>query len=81
MWQQNENEYTQNRERLIASLSANLKIFDFLTFRLRGGTDRYRDDKENKEYFTKYSDPSDMNSLEGSYRKMHTTRKTMWKVC
>ena len=69
MWQQNENEYTQNRERLIASLSANLKIFDFLTFRLRGGTDRYRDDKENKEYFTKYSDPSDINSLEGSYRK------------
>ncbi|MFV0581241.1 MAG: TonB-dependent receptor plug domain-containing protein, partial [Parabacteroides gordonii] len=69
MWQQNENEYTQNRERLIASLSANLKIFDFLNFRLRGGTDRYRDDKENKEYFTKYADPSDMNTLEGSYRK------------
>lgn len=69
MWQQNENEYTQNRERLIASLSANVKIFDFLNFRLRGGTDRYRDDKENKEMFEKYASPADMSSLQGSYRK------------
>lgn len=69
MWQQNENEYTQKRERIIASISANLKIFDFLNFRLRGGTDRYRDDKENKEYFERASDPADMTNLQGSYRK------------
>lgn len=70
LWQQNENEYTQNRERLIASLSANVKIFDFLNFRLRGGTDRYSDKKENKEMFQKYADPADMNNLQGSYQKI-----------
>lgn len=70
LWQQNENEYTQNRERLIASLSANVKIFDFLNFRLRGGTDRYSDKKENKEMFKKYADPADMSNLQGSYQKI-----------
>ena len=70
LWQQNENEYTQKRERLIASLSANLKIFDFLNFRLRGGTDRYSDKKEDKEMFKRYADPADMNNLQGSYRKV-----------
>lgn len=70
LWQQNENEYTTKRERLIASLSANLKIFDFLNFRLRGGTDRYSDKKEDKEMFKQYSDPADMNNLQGSYRKV-----------
>lgn len=69
LWQQNENEYTIGRERLIASMSANLKIFDFLNFRLRGGTDRYSDKKENKEMFEKYANPADMNELQGSYRK------------
>lgn len=69
MWQQNENEYTIGRERLIASMSANLKIFEFLNFRLRGGTDRYSDKKENKEMFEKYANPADMNELQGSYRK------------
>ena len=49
LWQQNENEYTTKRERLIASLSANLKIFDFLNFRLRGGTDRYSDKKKTRK--------------------------------
>lgn len=69
LWQQNENSYTKTRERLIASISANLKLFDFLNFRLRGGTDRYRDNKENKEMFEKYADPTDMTELQGSYRK------------
>lgn len=69
LWQQNENQYSKSRERLIASLSANVKIFDFLNFRLRGGTDRYRDNNENKEYFEKAADPADMNNLQGSYRK------------
>jgi iron complex outermembrane receptor protein len=68
MWQQNENSYTQTRERLIASLAANVKILESLNLRLRGGTDRYSDKKENKEYFTKYSDPADMNNLQGSYQ-------------
>lgn len=70
LWQQNENKYTQNRERLIASLSANVKIFEFLNFRLRGGTDRYSDKRENKEMFQKYSDPADMSNLQGSYEKV-----------
>ncbi len=69
LWQQNENQYTQTRERLIASLSANVKIFDFLNFRLRGGTDRYNDKKEDKEMFKRYADPADMSNLQGLYRK------------
>lgn len=69
LWQQNENEYTQTRERLIASLAANIKIFDFLSLKVRGGTDRYSDKKETKEMFTKYADPADMNTREGTYAK------------
>ncbi|MBS6574285.1 SusC/RagA family TonB-linked outer membrane protein [Parabacteroides goldsteinii] len=69
LWQQNENQYTQTRERLIASLSANVKIFDFLNFRLRGGTDRYNDKKEDKEMFKRYADPANMSDLQGLYRK------------
>lgn len=69
MWQQNENTYVKRRERLIASLSANLKIADFLNFRLRGGTDRYYDNNENKEMFEKAASAADMSTLQGSYRK------------
>lgn len=70
LWQQNENRYTTNRERLIASVAANIKLAEFLSLRLRGGTDRYSDKDEAKEMFTKFSDPSDMTNLQGSYRKV-----------
>ena len=70
LWKQNENEYTTKRERLIASLAANVKILESLNMRLRGGTDRYSDKKENKEMFLKYSDPADMSNLQGSYKKI-----------
>lgn len=70
MWQQNENSYTQTRDRLIASLSANIKFFEGLNLRVRGGTDRYNDVKETKEYFKQYSDPADMNNLQGSYQSV-----------
>ncbi len=70
LWNQNENEYTWRRERLIASISANVKLFEGLNFRLRGGTDRYSDKKENKEMFVKYADPADMTNLQGSYQKI-----------
>lgn len=70
LWQQNENSYTNDRERFIASVSANLKIFDFLNLRVRGGTDRYYDKKESKEMFKKYADPADMNNLQGGYEKV-----------
>jgi iron complex outermembrane receptor protein len=69
LWQQNENKYTQTRERIIASLTANIQLLDPLNLRLRGGTDRYSDKKESKEMFTRYADPADMNTLEGSYSK------------
>lgn len=69
LWQQNENDYDNTRERLIASLSANVKLFDFLNFKVRGGTDRYNDKKETKEMFEKYADPADMNQLQGTYAK------------
>lgn len=70
LWQQNENRYTTDRERLIASIAADIKIFNPLSLRLRGGTDRYDDRTENKEMFKKYADPADMNNLEGSYAKI-----------
>lgn len=70
LWQQNENSYTQTRERLIASLSANIKIIEGMNLRVRGGTDRYSDKKENKEYFERYAEPTDMNNLQGSYQKI-----------
>lgn len=70
LWQQNENSYDDTRERLIASLSANVKLFDFLSLKVRGGTDRYNDKKESKEMFEKYADPADMNELQGSYSKI-----------
>ena len=70
LWNQNENEYTWRRERLIASISANVKLFEGLNLRLRGGTDRYSDKKENKEMFVKYADPADMTNLQGSYQKI-----------
>jgi iron complex outermembrane receptor protein len=67
LWQQNENEYTQSRERLIASVALNAKIIESLSLKVRGGTDRYYDKKESKEMFTRYSNPADMTSLQGSY--------------
>lgn len=70
LWQQNENQYTNVRERLIASLSANIELMKSLKLRVIGGTDRYSDKKESKEMFTKYSDPSDLSSLEGGYTKV-----------
>lgn len=70
LWQQNENRYTENRERLIASMSANMEIFSFLNFKVRGGTDRYSDLNESKERFKKYADPADMTNLQGSYTKI-----------
>ena len=67
LWQQNENEYTQKRERLIASIAINAKILETLSLKVRGGTDRYYDKKEAKEMFTRYSNPADMSNLQGSY--------------
>lgn len=69
LWQQNENRYTNNRERLIASLSANIRIIESLNLKVRGGTDRYSDKSETKEMFKKYADPADMNNLQGNYEK------------
>lgn len=69
LWQQNENRYTNSRERLIASLAANVKILDGLNLKVRGGTDRYVDQDETKEMFKKYADPADMNNLQGAYEK------------
>lgn len=79
LWQQNENRYTDNRERFIASLSATIKVIEQLNLRLRGGTDRYSDKKETKEMFKKYADPADMNNLEGKYIKIdnHYTKNYM----
>lgn len=79
IWQQNENKYTQNRDRLIASLAANIKVFDFLSLRVRGGTDRYSDLIERKEMFEKYAAPADMNELQGGYSKAdnHYTKNYM----
>lgn len=79
LWQQNENRYTESRERLIASLTATIKIIEPLSLRVRGGTDRYSDKNESKEMFKKYADPSDMNNLEGSYTKIdnHYTKNYM----
>lgn len=79
IWQPNENSYVNKRERLIASLSAHVKIFDFLNFRVRGGTDRYFDKDVTKEMFKKESSPSDMSSLEGSYGTVdnHYTKNYM----
>lgn len=69
LWQQNENRYVTSRDRIVGTIAANIKIIDPLNLRLTVGTDRIRDLKEDKEMFKKYSDPADMNTLEGLYRK------------
>lgn len=70
LWEQNENEYVDTRERLMASMTATIKLIEQLNLRLRGGTDRYSDKKEDKEMFKRYADPSDMSNLQGKYRKV-----------
>lgn len=69
LWQQNENRYITSRDRIVGTIAANIKIIDPLNLRLTVGTDRIRDLKEDKEMFKKYSDPADMSTLEGLYRK------------
>ncbi len=71
LWQQNENRYITDRDRMIGTLAANVKIIDPLNLRLTVGTDRIRDLKQDKEMFKKYSDPTDMSSKEGLYRKIN----------
>lgn len=71
LWQQNENRYTIDRDRLMGTLSANIKIIDPLRLKLTVGTDRIRDLKQDKEMFKEFSDPSDMKSLQGLYRKVN----------
>lgn len=69
LWQQNENEYTFDRDRFMGTLTANVKIIEPLNLRVLVGTDRIRDLKQDKEMFKEYADPADMNNLQGLYRK------------
>lgn len=67
LWEQNENNYKTTRNRLIGSIAANIKVYDDLSIRVKGGTDRYWDKDEHKEMFRRYSDPADMDNLQGKY--------------
>ena len=70
LWQQNENRYTNGKDRLMGTITANVKIIDPLTLRLTVGTDRIRTLKEDKEMFKEYSEPTDSKS-QGLYRKIN----------
>ncbi|GAB6118985.1 TonB-dependent receptor [Dysgonomonas termitidis] len=70
LWQQNENLYTNGKDRLMGTITTNVKIIDPLTLRLTVGTDRIRILKEDKEMFKEYSVPTDSKS-QGLYRKIN----------
>jgi len=71
LWQQNENRYTNKRDRWMGTIAANIKIIDPLSLRLTLGTDRIRGLKEDKEMFKKYAAPTDMSEKQGLYRKVN----------
>lgn len=68
LWQQNENRYTNGKDRLLGTITANVKIIEPLTMRLTVGTDYIRTLKEDKEKFKEYSEPTD-SKTQGLYRK------------
>ena len=72
LWQQNENRYTSKKDRIIGTIAANIKIIDPLNLRLTIGTDRIRTYGEDKEMHDAYSDPTDLSSLRGLYRKTNS---------
>jgi len=69
IWQQNENRYTKNRNRVSGNIAATFKIVEPLTLRVKGGTDLIYDLKQNKEMWQRFSFPNDLTNLQGGYLK------------
>ncbi|WP_164111959.1 MULTISPECIES: SusC/RagA family TonB-linked outer membrane protein [Sphingobacterium] len=69
-WDQRENRYTSDQQQFLASITGTYKVSDLLSFRIRGGTDRYFNLNETKERWLAFSNPTDASSLQGNYSRV-----------